>query len=158
MEEIMTCLALVFKRKGKSVLSEKELVFSVSMDYRWFTPKEAQKLLEIGLKKGLLTKIDGLIKTTFDYKKVEIPINFKPSKKVLEDVKEEPSLFSKILNRITAAGISRREAVARINKIQERLAIDVEVAALAFAKEVGVNIDDLIDETWKEVAERQDVL
>lgn len=154
MEELMSCLALVFKRKGKSVLSEKEFVFSVSMDYRWFTPKEAQRLLEVGLKSGLITRIDGLIKPTFDYKKVEIPINFKPSKKVLEEAKEEPSLFPRILNRITTAGIPRREAVARINRIQERLGVDVEVAALAYAKEVGINIDELIDEVWKEVAER----
>jgi hypothetical protein len=154
MEELMTCLALVFKRKGKSVLAEKELVFSVSMDYRWFTPKEAQRLLEIGLKNGLLTRTDGLIKPTFDYKKVEIPINFRPSKRVLEEVREEPSLFSTILNRIAIAGIPRREAVAKINKIQEKLGVDVEVAALAYAKEAGVNIDDLFDEVWKEVASR----
>jgi hypothetical protein len=154
MEELMTCLALVFKRKGKSVLAEKELVFSVSMDYRWFTPKEAQRLLEIGLKNGLLIRTDGLIKPTFDYKKVEIPINFRPSKRVLEEVREEPSLFSTILNRIAIAGIPRREAVAKINKIQEKLGVDVEVAALAYAKEAGVNINDLFDEVWKEVASR----
>ncbi|MBM4237411.1 MAG: DUF2240 family protein, partial [Euryarchaeota archaeon] len=149
------CLALLFKRKGKNVLSEKELVFSASMDFRWFTPKEAQSLLDLGIRKGLLERTDGLVKPTFDYKKVDIPVNYKPTKKVLMEDREDVSLFARILEAIwTTSGMTRRDAVARINKIQERLGVDVEVAALALAKEVGADTSKLEDLVRKEVLER----
>jgi len=155
MGELETCLALLFKRKGKNVLSEKELVFSASMDFRWFTPKEAQSLLDLGIRKGLLERTDGLVKPTFDYKKVDIPVNYKPTKKVLMEDREDVSLFARILEAIwTTSGMTRRDAVARINKIQERLGVDVEVAALALAKEVGADTSKLEDLVRKEVLER----
>jgi len=155
MGELETCLALLFKRKGKNVLSEKELVFSASMDFRWFTPKEAQSLLDLGIRKGLLERTDGLVKPTFDYKKVDIPVNYKPTKKVLMEDREDVSLFARILEAIwTTSGMTRRDAVARINKIQGRLGVDVEVAALALAKEVGADTSKLEDLVRKEVLER----
>ncbi len=155
MGELETCLALLFKRKGKNVLSEKELVFSASMDFRWFTPKEAQSLLDLGIRKGLLERTDGLVKPTFDYKKVEIPMNYKPTKRVLTEDRDDVSLFARLLEAISAtSGLTKRDAVARINKIQERLGVDVEVAALALAKEVGADTSKLEDLVRKEVLER----
>ncbi|MEM2944362.1 MAG: DUF2240 family protein [Methanomassiliicoccales archaeon] len=154
MDELRNCLALVFKRKGKGILSERELVFSVSMDFRWFTPKEAQRLLDLGLRNGLLERVDDMIKPTFDYKKIEISINFKPDKKILEERKKNDSVFSKILDKIVTSGVSKRDAVAKINKIQEKIGVDAEVAAVAYAKEIGVSVDDLIDEVEKEIIER----
>ena len=41
--------------------------------------------------------------------------------------------------------------MARINKIQEKIGVDVEVAALLMAKEVGINPDVYFEEVWKEV-------
>ncbi len=155
MGELETCLALLFRRKGKNVLTEKELVFSASMDFRWFTPKEAQRLLELGLKKGLLTRTDGAVKPTFEHKKIEIPATYKPSQKALEDEPENASLFSKILDLIASkSGMRKREIVARINGIQERLRVEIEVAALALASEVGVDTHELMDQVRTEIMAR----
>lgn len=152
MGELETCLALLFRRKGKNVLTEKELVFSASMDFRWFTPKEAQKLLELGLKKGLLTKTDGFVRPNFEYKKIEIPGTYRPSQKALVDEPEDASLFARILDAISAtSNWKKREIVARINRIQERLGVDIEVASLALAQEVGVSTATLMENARTEV-------
>ncbi len=152
MGELETCLALLFRRKGKNVLTEKELVFSASMDFRWFTPKEAQKLLELGLKKGLLTRTDGFVRPNFEYKKTEIPGTYRPSQKALVDEPEDASLFARILDAISAtSNWKKREIVARINKIQERLGVDIEVAALALAQDVGVSTATFMENARAEV-------
>jgi hypothetical protein len=152
MGELETCLALLFRRKGKNVLTEKELVFSASMDFRWFTPKEAQKLLELGLKKGLLTRTDGFVRPNFEYKKIEIPGTYRPSQKALVDEPEDASLFARILDAISAtSNWKKREIVARINRIQERLGVDIEVAALALAEDVGVSTATFMENARAEV-------
>ena len=152
MGELETCLALLFRRKGKNVLTEKELVFSASMDFRWFTPKEAQKLLELGLKKGLLTRTDGFVRPNFEYKKIEIPGTYRPSQKALVDEPEDASLFARILDAISAtSNWKKREIVARINRIQERLGVDVEVAALALAQDVGASTATFMEDARAEV-------
>jgi len=155
MGELETCLALLFRRKGKNILTEKELVFSASMDFRWFTPKEAQKLLELGIKRGLLTKTDGLVKPNFDYKRTDIPVTYRPTQKAIQDEPEDVSLFARILDAVSAASnLKKREIVARINKIQERLGVDIEVAALALALEVGAKTDNLTEAVRTEVLSR----
>jgi hypothetical protein len=155
MGELETCLALLFRRKGKNILTEKELVFSASMDYRWFTPKEAQRLLELGIKRGLLTNTDGLVKPNFDYKRIDFPASYRPTQNTLVDEPGDVSLFSRILDAISVVSKwKKREIVARINKIQERLEVDIEVAALALALDVGAKVDDLADAVRAEVLGR----
>jgi hypothetical protein len=155
MGELETCLALLFRRKGKNILTERELVFSASMDFRWFTPKEAQKLLELGIKRGLLIKTDGLVRPNFDYKRMDIPATYRPTQKALQDEPEDVSLFARILDLISVASKwKKREIVARINKIQERLGVDIEVAALALALEVGAKTDDITEAVRTEVLSR----
>jgi hypothetical protein len=154
MSDLEMCLALLFKRKGKNVLTEKEFVFSTSMDFRWFSPKEAQQLLELGIKRGLLESKEGFVKPTFQYKDMEMPINFHPCKDVLKDV-EEQSTFSVILDEVArTTGQKKRGIVARVNRVQERLGVDVEVAALMIAKDSGVDISNYIERVRGEVLSR----
>ncbi|MGD1060731.1 MAG: DUF2240 family protein [Methanomassiliicoccales archaeon] len=154
MSELETSLALLFKRKGKNVLTEKEFVFSASMDFRWLSPKEAQMLLELGIKRGLLESRDGFVKPTFHYKDLDIPVSFHPSKDVLKDDAEQ-STFALILDDIArTTGQKKREIVAKVNKIQEKLGVDVEVAALAIAKDSGVDVSKYVDRVRTEILAR----
>ncbi|MFP4169833.1 MAG: DUF2240 family protein [Methanomassiliicoccales archaeon] len=154
MDNLKRVVAMVFKRKGKGVLTEKEFVFSASIDFRWFTPKEAQRLLEKGIEGKLLVRTNGFVKPSFDYKEVDIPMDFKPEREML-DAGEEVALFPRILNRISeATGSQKREVVARINKMQERLEVDIEVAALTIAREMDVEMGDLISPVEEEILER----
>lgn len=155
MGDMETCLALLFKRKGKNVLSEKEFVFAASMDFRWFSPKEAQALLEQGLRRGLLERTDGFVKPTFEYKSVEVPVNFKPCKDILKEVEPEMSVFAEVLDAIAkATGQKKRDIVARVNKAQDRMGVDIEVAALAVAKDSGVDVSPFVDKVKREVLAR----
>jgi hypothetical protein len=153
--DLETCLALLFKRKGKNILSEKEFVFSASMDFRWFSPKEAQALLEMGIKRGLLERTDGMVKPAFDYKTIEIPVNYRPCKDLLKEVEPDVSLFSLILDDMAkASGQKKRDLVAKVNRVQDRLGVDIEVAALSLAKELGIDVAPYVERAKREIMAR----
>jgi hypothetical protein len=153
--DLETCLALLFKRKGKNILSEKEFVFSASMDFRWFSPKEAQALLEMGIKRGLLERTDGMVKPAFDYKTIEIPVNYRPCKDLLKEVEPDVSLFSLILDEMAkASGQKKRDLVAKVNRVQDRLGVDIEVAALSLAKELGIDVAPYVERAKREIMAR----
>jgi len=84
LSEIEVALAQLFWKKGKSSLTEKEFVFAASLDLRWFTPKEAQKFLDISMDSELLALDDDKVKPTFDYKSVEIPKGYAPTIELLQ--------------------------------------------------------------------------
>jgi hypothetical protein len=150
--DMETCLGLLFKNKGKGVLTEKEFVFTASMDHRWFSPKEAQVLLELGIKRGLLTRTEGFVKPTFVFKDIEVPQSFKPCKDILRDIEPEVSVFSLILDEVSkSTGQTKRDIVAKINKVQDRLGVDIEIAALAVAKDSGIDISKFVTNVKKEV-------
>ena len=155
MGELETCLAVLYKRKGKNVLTEAEFQFAVSLDFRWFTPQEAQRLMELAIGRGLLVRADMYLSPSFDYKDIEAPLSFRPSRDVLVGEKEEPSLFARLVGLITSqGGLKKRETVARINRTQERLGVDVEVAALVVAGDLGVDISEFIGPVREEVLSR----
>lgn len=132
----MRTIALLFRRKGKESLTEREFVFSASMDLGWFPPKEAQRLLDLGLKQGLLAQEEGAIRPRFDVEALEVPLDFAPS----ESVFEEQDLFPRLVDVIaTASGRPRKEVVAHINAIQARMGVYGEVAALLAG--VGLDVD-----------------
>jgi hypothetical protein len=153
--DLETCLALLFKRKGKNILSEREFVFAASMDFRWFSPKEAQVLLEMGVKRGLLERTDGMVKPAFDYKTIEIPVNYRPCKDLLKEVEPDVSLFSLMLDDMArASGQKKRDLVAKVNRLQDRLGVDIEVAALALAKDLGLDVAPYVERVRKEILTR----
>lgn len=155
MGELETCIAVLFKRLGKNVITKKEFVFSASIDFRWFSPGEAESLLNIALNKGLLTTTEDYLKPTFNIAEVEAPLSFKPTKEVLIGKKEELSVFAQILKAMAdSSKLGRRDLVARINKVQERLGVDIEVAALLVARDLNVDVTPYIDPVTKEVLGR----
>src|SRR4030043_536622 len=84
MSDLEKSIVLLFRRKGKGLLTEQEFVSSASFDLRWFSPKDAQKLLDISLTGGFLQRKTGHVVPTFDMEKVQVPLDYKPSKEVLE--------------------------------------------------------------------------
>lgn len=155
MGELETSLAVLFKRKGKNVITDTEFIFTVSFDFRWFTPKEAQALLDIAIKRGLLTRTEEFLKPNFDYKDVEVSLSFRPSKDVLTGGKEEMSLFAQLVQSISEkSGLKKRDAVARVNRVQERLGVDVEVAAVVVASDLGIDVSPFLEPVKKEILGR----
>lgn len=143
MSEIERSIAVLYRRKGKEVLTEKEFVFSASMDMRWFSPKDAQKLLDAGLAGGLLKKVDGNLLPTFDFGRIDVPIDYKPNTKMLNDatVRRARDLFSEMVDTISRSrSVPKREVVSRVNKKQEKMGIDIEPAVLLVAYDYGLDV------------------
>ena len=155
MGELETSLAVLFKRKGKNVITDTEFIFTVSFDFRWFTPKEAQALLDVAIKRGLLTRTEEFLKPNFDYKDVEasalVPTEQGgPERRQGGDVPlrpAHPSISDK-------GGLKKRDAVARVNRTQERLGVDVEVAAVVVAKDLGIDVSAYLEPVKKEILGR----
>lgn len=144
MGELKRSIAVLFRRKGKDFLTESEFVFSASMELRWFSPKDAQRLLDVGISGGLLQRKNGSIFPTFDCAEIDVPIDYKPTSEIFEHAaKRNQDLFSEIVERIVKArSVPKREVVSRVNKKQELLGIDVEPAALLVASDYGLSVEN----------------
>lgn len=157
MSELRNSIALLYRRKGKESLTEREFVFSASMETRWFSPKEAQRLLDIGLSGGLLQKKNGSIVPTFDLRAVEVPLDYKPSKELFNEApRQKMDLFSEIVERIVKTkAVPKREVVSKVNRKQELLGIDVEPAALLVASDYGLSLESqFIERATSEILSR----
>jgi hypothetical protein len=173
MDELQKAVAVVFKRKGKKMLSEVEFVQVLAYEMRFsgpsagkLTPKDAQTILDMAKRSGLVVASNDLIKMTYDYADADVAYNYYPDKAALlarpaeaakldVGVKEpkQASLFSRLVTMISQGG-QKREAVARINRVQERLSVDAEVAALVVARESGIDISPYIEEARLEIMRR----
>lgn len=154
MEELKKTIALLFKRKGSSQMTEKEFVFSASMDLRWFPPKDSQQLLDVAISRGVVTLLEGQISPSFDTSAVDIPLDFTPTTAVF-DMPAKEDLFSKILEHLLASlDIERQEVISRINAVQEKMGVEIEVAALLAGRSLDVDMSGFIDDVGKEILSR----
>lgn len=156
-DELMRCLTVIFRQKGKELLNEQEFVYAASMDLHWFPPKDAQKLLDLSIKEGLLKLSHGTLTPTFELSDKHLEIDYHPPVDLLKtEVKvEKANLFMEIVNKIVAAKkLPKREVVARINKTRERMNLDIEVAGLVVARSLEVDISMEIPAVEKELLSR----
>lgn len=154
MEELKEALSYLFQRKGKDALSEKELILSVSMDLGWFSPDDAKQLVDVCLELRLLSRTDDGLKPNFDYKALTIPIDFTPSKSILQLESQEPLLLSIVRTIDKKTGLGRNNIMAEINKKQNLLDVEIEVAAILVAKNYGADISGFLREAEAEIFNR----
>ena len=82
-DDLRNGIALIFRRKAKDFLTDREFVFSASMDLRWFSYTDAMRFLELAVSSGLVRREGKAITPTFDFRKLELPAAFKPSADML---------------------------------------------------------------------------
>lgn len=153
--ELEVAIAQLFRKKGKSALTEKEFVFAASLDLRWFTPKEAQKLLDIGLESELLVMDGEKVKPSFDHASIDVQLGYKPDKNVLKAPVAPKGNFLKIVEHIASEKkMDNKEVISLVNQTQERMGVDIEVAALVVARSQGVDISKFLDAIEEEVGAR----
>ena len=142
MDELRDAIALLFKRKGRDELSEREFVLSASMDLRWFPPRDAQRLLQLGLETKLLESQGGAIRPAFDVAGVEVPRDYVPTSAILDvPTPASEDVFLRIVDAIAAkTRTDRKSVIASVNAVQEKLDVEVEVAALVAAHQIGVDV------------------
>jgi hypothetical protein len=187
MGELEKTVAIVYKRKGKNLVSEKEFLNTLLFNMRWSDPgktpkidaKDAQRILDAAKSSGLLITKEGMLQPAFDYRSIDIPLNFQPSSEVLREigVAAEPSangmkeqlkeegkgggaptlpmdvpLFTVLIEDISQkTQMKKKDVVSRINKLQERFGVVPEVAALIVARELGLDISKYFDVTKEEI-------
>ena len=155
MTELEITLAQLFRKKGKTSLTEKDFVFAASLDFRWFSPKEAQKLLELGLDSGLLAVKDGIVSPVFGHDKIEIPKGYAPTADILAGLVLPKGLFLKIVDAISAkTNLPAKDLISQINQTQDRMSVDIEVAALIVAKNLGADVESYLDVVEEDIGKR----
>ncbi|MEE8232641.1 MAG: DUF2240 family protein [Thermoplasmata archaeon] len=153
MEALKRTIALLFRRKGRNRMTEQEFVLSASMDLRWFPPRDAQRLLDLSVLKGLVRLEEGGLEPAFDLEAVEVPLHFVPTTDILQDASD---LFDRLLDEITrAASRPRKDLAARVNSIQRWLGVYVEVAALLAGEELTVDLTSFYPEVEAMMRERR---
>jgi len=144
MNDLQKSIALLFARKGKDSLTEREFVFSASMDLRWFSPREAQRLLDAGISGGYLERRNGSIAPTFDIGGANLPLDYRPGRNVVDQAvaRQQKDLFIEMVEQIARTkSVPKREVVSKVNRKQEMLGIDVEPAVLLVACDYGLSLD-----------------
>ncbi len=155
MNDLEQAIGILYKKKGKKEMSEKEFVFSASMDFRWFTPKEAQKLMDISLDSQLLESKKGALSPNFDTSNIKIPKGYKPKPDILKIATPPKGIFLKIVDIVSKEKeIPRKEVIAMMNSQQEKMNVDIEVAALVVAERLGIDINKHISNVEKELDKR----
>ncbi len=99
MGELERTVAIVYKRKGKNLVSEKEFLNTLLFNMRWSDPgkapkieaKDAQRILDAAKSSGLLITKEGMLQPAFDYRSIDIPLNYQPSSEVLKEIGAAPS-------------------------------------------------------------------
>ncbi|MFQ5883479.1 MAG: DUF2240 family protein [Thermoplasmata archaeon] len=150
MNELKQTVAMLFSRKGKPSMTETNFILMASMGFRWFPPKDAQKLLDIAIETNLVTRKDGEIVPNFDLKSVEIPLDFSPGAEILRTRSKEMDLFSQVLERIQSESqTDEKGLISRLNSIQSDMDITIEVAALIVGRELGVDLSSFYETVRK---------
>ena len=154
MKELKEAIVYLFQRKGKDTLSERELILSASMDLGWFTPDEAKQLVDICLELKILSRVDSGLSPNFDIKNYSIPIDFSPSENILQMEAQEPLLFSILRHIDSKTELGRSTIMSEINRKQDALDVEIEVAAILVAKKYDIDISGFLREAESEIARR----
>lgn len=147
MSDLAYTISMPFKIKGKDALKESELVLALSIDLNWFPPEHAKSIVKDAEKAGLLKRDGELIHPSFDMGSIQIPNGFKPNSGI-----EKKSIFERTVERIISGkGMEKRKVIALVNKKQEELSklVEIDVSAILVAMELGVLVDDLIEEEYE---------
>lgn len=139
-------IAFLFKRSGKNELKETEIYLPLSIDLGWFSTRESHEFMTHALNQKLLIKKDGLLTPNFDIEKINIPLGFYPSKKTfakVERIEEENNVMDTIVHRIVEKkNQEHKKIIGEIKQISSEKNVLLEVAALLFAKECDIDIED----------------
>jgi hypothetical protein len=145
-------VAFLFKRSGKEKLKLSEFYLTLSMELKWFPPKEANVFLKNAIREKLLIKKGDNITPAFDYEKIVVPTGFQPSRETRTVKKEgtkevDLGTEEKIINRIVEkTDLDETEVVKKIRATEKERNISYKVAALFVARKYDINLEDFFIE------------
>ncbi|WP_458188058.1 DUF2240 family protein [Haladaptatus sp. NG-WS-4] len=133
---LRTTVAAPFQQNGRERMRESEFVVALSLDRDWFSPDQAKRLVDVASSQGLLEHEGDELVVQFDPTTVEIPEEFVPDERLLQ----EQSTFEKVLDKVVSSGTTKQTAVAEINELQQNAAVTVEAAAIVYARRKGIDV------------------
>ena len=142
--EIKIIISFLFKRSGKEELTDSDLYLPLSMDLKWFSPKEAKDFVNSALMQKFLIEKGDRIKPNFEYKKIEVPVGFYPSKQTFEEkkdnVKEEGQDVVKLIidQIIEKTEQDWQNVFEEIKEEAGKRKISLEVAALLVSRKYDI--------------------
>ncbi len=148
-ERLKDVVAFLYNRSGKEEMTAQELRLAMAMDLRWFTPKEAEEVVDLFQNKRLVAKgPGGGLRPTFNYGKLSLPRDFKPSTDLLRrGTGDDEPLFVRMVGHIAVrADSEKRHVIALINRKASELGIEVEAAAMLVGAEMGVGMAPFVDD------------
>jgi hypothetical protein len=110
--------------------------------------------VDVCIELKLLKRTDNGLKTSFDYKDVAVPLDFTPSKNILQVESQEPLLLSLVRKIHEMTNIERNNIMAEINKKQNALEVEIEVAAILVATKYNVDVSGFLREAESEMFKR----
>ncbi len=147
-------IASAFKSKGKKKMDRKELTYTLSFDLKFFSHETSKKVVEHAERRGLLHEVDGFLHPSFELDEEDVEPDFKPD---VNRIFSDESVFDRIVDRIVSeTGKDRGSVIAEINQKQLQLGniLNIEVVALIYALENGIEVGNFIDEVETELLSR----
>ena len=150
--EIKIIISFLFKRSGKEELTASELCLPLSMDLRWFSPKEAKDFVNSALLQNFLIKKGDQIKPNFDYKKIAAPVDFYPSKQTFKEEKdkvneERQDVVKLIIGQIVEKTEQDEQSVfEEIKEAANERNISLGVASLLVSKKYDIVVSAFFDQ------------
>ncbi len=133
-------VAAPFAQNGTRRLRENEFVVALSLDRDWFSPDQAQRLIDIATRESLLDRDGDGLELAFEPSEVTVPDEFVPD----TDLLQERSAFERVLDALVAEGVEKQVAVGSINTLQRELGVTIETAAVVYARREGIDVDELV--------------
>jgi len=136
---LKVAVAVPFRQEGRRELAETDFVVALTLDRDWYTPDQAERLLDRAAGEGLVERTDAGVRATFDPEGVAVPEDFSPDDSLLE----VRSPFERVLEALVADGADKQSAVAAINELQAGLGVSIEAAAVVHARREGLDPSDV---------------
>jgi len=150
--EIKIIISFLFKRSGKEELTASDLYLPLSMDLKWFSPKEAEDFVNSALLQNFLIKKGDYVKPNFAYKKITVPVGFYPSKQTFEEEKykvneERQDVVKLIIGQIIEKTEQDEQSVfEEIKEVSNKRTLSLEVAALLVSKKYDIVVSAFFDQ------------
>lgn len=148
-------LAAPFRYQKTGSLKRSAIIYYLVLEKKWMNKKQAEKILEIAEKNGLISLSGDDVSLLFDQEDLEIPLGFKPGSEIFE-TNEDP--FSILVERIVeASGIEYDSVIGEIDRIAgEEFDGNLyrESAAFILAKRHNLHAGDLADPLYRQAFEK----
>lgn len=155
--ETQIILAFLFKRSGKTILSESEIYLTLSLELGWFTTQEAKTFVKHAIEHKILQQKKEKLTPNFDIEKTTIPVHFRPSTRSYKKQDEKPivntqNVVETLIQHITeTTKQNQNEVIKQIKQITTKKHILPEIAALYIAHINKIDTKDIFHQVEKQI-------